>query len=120
VSVGGQTKSATFLILPELDKAQAAICERPYQSRNQLIRTTTIVCATVTYTAVLVRLLTRHCLHQRYGLDDWFIIAAAVIYAPLQRVILADNSVSSPQIWSSRLSEFNVSLGINPEPQNVQ
>jgi hypothetical protein len=109
-------ENSTFLILPELDKAQAAICEHPYRSRNQLIGTKTIVCATVTYTAVIVRLLTRHCLHQKYGLDDWFIIAAAVRYVFIRFVILANNSVPSPQIWSSHPSEFNVSIGINPQP----
>lgn len=62
----------------EVDKVQAAICERPYESRNQMIRIMTIVCMTITYAVILIRIVTRYCLNQRFGMDDWFIILAAV------------------------------------------
>lgn len=62
----------------DLDKVSAAICERPYESRNYLIHVTSIVCMVITYTAVGIRLVTRYCLHQSYRLDDWFILGAAV------------------------------------------
>ena len=42
----------------------------------------TIVTMTITYAAVALRLIIRYCLHQNYGLDDWFIIAAAVRHSP--------------------------------------
>jgi hypothetical protein len=38
----------------------------------------TIVCAAITYTSVLLRFITRLFLAQTYGMDDWFILAAAV------------------------------------------
>jgi hypothetical protein len=38
----------------------------------------TIVCAAITCTAVVLRFITRLFLAQTYGMDDWFILAAAV------------------------------------------
>jgi hypothetical protein len=49
----------------------------------------TIVCMTITYGAVVLRLIIRYCLHQKYGWDDWFIIAAAVSH------------LSTSQYWTS-------------------
>src|SRR5277367_4312971 len=62
----------------ELSKIQAAICEHPYESRSEQIRVTIIVGTTITYTAVLLRFISRYFLAQRFGLDDWFILAAIV------------------------------------------
>lgn len=61
----------------EVDKVQAALCERPYQSRNHLIRVISIVTAVFSYTVISLRLATRYFLHQKYRWDDFFIIAAA-------------------------------------------
>ena len=88
--IGGRSRRVTIMLTSlitiltnaELDKVQAAICQRPYQSRNRLITVTTIVCGTITYTAVAIRLVSRYCLNQRYGMDDWFIIVAAVSPIP--------------------------------------
>ncbi|KAG0646944.1 hypothetical protein D0Z07_6289, partial [Hyphodiscus hymeniophilus] len=71
-------KELELTLCAELDKVQAAICERPYQSRNRLIRVTSIACLFLTYTAVIMRLGTRYYLHQNYRLDDLFIVLAAI------------------------------------------
>jgi hypothetical protein len=62
----------------ELSKIQAAICGLPFQSRNKELRVMTIVCAVITYTSVSLRFISRLFLAQTYGMDDWFILAAAV------------------------------------------
>jgi hypothetical protein len=69
----------------ELSQIQAAICQRPFESQRRKIRIMTIVCAIITNTAVLVRFSTRLGLHQRFGVDDWFI--AATIVSPYAFVI---------------------------------
>src|SRR4051812_35065532 len=61
-----------------LNKIQAAICQRPYESQNQKIRIMTIVTAVFTNTAALLRFVTRISLHQTMGLDDLFIAGAVV------------------------------------------
>lgn len=68
-----------------LSKIQAAICGRPYETRNPMIRIMTIVCTCISNTAVLLRLATRYFLSQSMGGDDWFILAAVVCLAESHR-----------------------------------
>jgi hypothetical protein len=62
----------------ELSKIQAAICERPYESHSRELKIMTIGSATIAYTAVLLRFISRYFHSQSLGLDDWFILAAVV------------------------------------------
>ena len=59
-------------------KIQAAVCDRPYESRNAQVKITTIVCTDIGNIAVLLRLASRFILNHSLTLDDWFIIAAVV------------------------------------------
>ena len=61
-----------------LNKIQAAICQRPYESQNRKIRIMTIVCGIITNLAALLRFSTRFCLRHTLGSDDWFIGLAVV------------------------------------------
>ena len=61
----------------ELSKIQGAVCGFPFESRNKELRIMTIVCAAITYTAVFLRFMSRLVLVQTFGIDDWFIVAAA-------------------------------------------
>jgi hypothetical protein len=72
------TRRKLLTSLLELSKINAAICGIPFQSHNKELRVMTIICAAITYTSVLLRFITRLFLAQTYGMDDWFILAAAV------------------------------------------
>ncbi|KAN0101513.1 hypothetical protein V8E51_012023 [Hyaloscypha variabilis] len=70
--------NCTFAEAIELSKINAAICGLPFQSHNKELRVMTIICAAITYTSVLLRFITRLFVAQTYGMDDWFILAAAI------------------------------------------
>jgi hypothetical protein len=99
-------------MVAELDKVQAEICERPAQSRNQMIRIMTIVCMTITYTTIAIRLITRYCLNQQFWMDDWFIIAVAVKYN--HSLLVAWWLICSPKVTDFVFTYFGIQCKHDP------
>ena len=63
---------------PEVSKTTAAICERPYESRNRELVIITLTTGILTRVAVLLRLASRLWIQHGLGPDDWVIILALI------------------------------------------
>jgi hypothetical protein len=90
-----------------LNKIQAAICQRPYESQNKKIRIMTIVTAVFTNTAAILRFATRISL-QIMGLDDLFIAGAVVSCAIHYQENISNHDDPRFQKLYSLTSVYNV------------
>jgi len=66
-----------------MSKIHAAICDLPSESHVPILRRMTLICAIITHGSVILRLLSRYLFVHSFGMDDGFIVAAAVSFETL-------------------------------------